>query len=264
MSTKIETASNISVEKKKKNILLQTENISLFAGERELLSGISLTVSAGEIVTIIGPNGAGKTTLLRVLLGLITPNSGSIFKKQKLRIGYLPQKVNVDQILPLSVSRIMNLTGNFSINEIETALDETAVLSLKNKPGYQLSGGEFQRVMLARTLLTNPELLVLDEPVQGVDYMGESELYKLIGNLKKKHGCGVLMVSHDLHVVMASTDRVLCLNRHICCEGEPEDVSQHPEYLRLFGLDSGSTLAVYSHHHDHTHQLSGTLREDSQ
>jgi ABC-type uncharacterized transport system ATPase subunit len=120
-----------------------------------------------------------------------------------------------------------------------------------------------QRVMLARTLLINPELLVLDEPVQGVDYMGESELYKLIGNLRNKHGCGVLMVSHDLHVVMASTDRVLCLNRHVCCEGEPEDVSQHPEYLRLFGLDSGSSLAVYSHHHDHTHQLSGTLREDS-
>ena len=140
--------------------------------------------------------------------------------------------------------------------------DETGVLSLKNKPVYQLSGGEFQRVMLARTLLINPELLVLDEPVQGVDYMGESELYKLIGNLRNKHGCGVLMVSHDLHVVMASTDRVLCLNRHVCCEGEPEDVSQHPEYLRLFGLDSGSALAVYSHHHDHKHQLSGTLRED--
>ena len=158
----------------------------------------------------------------------------------------------------------MNLAGNFTIQQIETALDETDVLSLKNKPCYQLSGGELQRVMLARTLLINPELLVLDEPVQGVDYIGESELYKLIGNLRSKHGCGVLMVSHDLNVVMGSTDRVLCLNRHVCCEGEPEDVSQHPEYLRLFGLDSGSTLAVYSHHHDHTHQLSGTLQEENQ
>ena len=264
MLTKIETAANFSTAKGKKQILLQTENMSLFAGEQELLSGVSLTVSAGEIVTIIGPNGAGKTTLFRVLLGVIPPNSGSIYKKPNLRIGYLPQKITVDPILPLSVSRIMNLTGNFSVRQIENVLDETGVLSLKNKPVYQLSGGEFQRVMLARALLINPELLVLDEPVQGVDYMGESELYKLIGNLRNKHGCGVLMVSHDLHVVMASTDRVLCLNRHVCCEGEPEDVSQHPEYLRLFGLDSGSAFAVYSHHHDHTHQLSGTLREDSQ
>ena len=263
MLTKIETAVNFSTAKEKKQILLQTENMSLFAGEQELLSGVSLTVSAGEIVTVIGPNGAGKTTLFRVLLGGIPPNTGSIYKKPNLRIGYLPQKITVDPILPLSVSRIMNLTGNFSVRQIENVLDETGVLSLKNKPVYQLSGGEFQRVMLARTLLINPELLVLDEPVQGVDYMGESELYKLIGNLRNKHGCGVLMVSHDLHVVMASTDRVLCLNRHVCCEGEPEDVRQHPEYLRLFGLDSGSALAVYSHHHDHTHHLSGTLREDS-
>ncbi len=264
MLTKMETAANLSTAKEKKQILLQTENMSLFAGEQELLSGVSLTVSAGEIVTIIGPNGAGKTTLFRVLLGVIPPNTGSIYKKPNLRIGYLPQKITVDPILPLSVNRMMNLTGNFSNRQIENVLDETGVLSLKNKPVYQLSGGEFQRVMLARTLLINPELLVLDEPVQGVDYMGESELYKLIGNLRNKHGCGVLMVSHDLHVVMASTDRVLCLNHHVCCEGEPEDVSQHPEYLRLFGLDSGSALAVYSHHHDHTHQLSGTLHEDSQ
>ena len=262
MLTKIETTADLSNIKANKQYLLQTENLSLFTGGRELLSKISLTVSAGEIVTIIGPNGAGKTTLLRVLLGLIPFDSGNIIKKPKLRIGYLPQKITVDPILPLTVSRVMNLTGNFPVQQIENVLDETGVLSLKNKPVYQLSGGEFQRVMLARTLLINPELLVLDEPVQGVDYMGESELYKLIGNLRNKHGCGVLMVSHDLHVVMASTDRVLCLNRHVCCEGEPEDVSQHPEYLRLFGLDSGSALAVYSHHHDHTHQLSGTLRED--
>ena len=180
MLTKIETAANFSTSKEKKQILLQTENMSLFAGEQELLSGVSLTVSAGEIVTIIGPNGAGKTTLFRVLLGVIPPNTGSIYKKPNLRIGYLPQKITVDPILPLSVSRILNLTGNFSVRQIENVLDETGVLSLKNKPVYQLSGGEFQRVMLARALLINPELLVLDEPVQGVDYMGESELYKLI------------------------------------------------------------------------------------
>ena len=262
MSSNKETTVDFPQTENKKQILLQTQNLSLLVGERKLLSNISLTVSKGEIVTVIGPNGAGKTTLLRVLLGLIPANSGSIFKKPKLRIGYLPQKVSVDPILPLSVSRIMNLTGNFSSLQIENALEETGVDSLKNKPVFQLSGGEFQRVMLARALLRSPELLVLDEPVQGVDYMGESELYNLIGNLRKNHGCGVLMVSHDLHVVMASTDRVLCLNQHICCEGQPEDVSRHPEYLRLFGLDSGSALAIYSHHHDHTHHLSGDLQEE--
>lgn len=262
MSSNKETTVDFPQTENKKQILLQAQNLSLLVGERKLLSNISLTVSKGEIVTVIGPNGAGKTTLLRVLLGLIPANSGSIFKKPKLRIGYLPQKVSVDPILPLSVSRIMNLTGNFSSLQIENALEETGVDSLKNKPVFQLSGGEFQRVMLARALLRSPELLVLDEPVQGVDYMGESELYNLIGNLRKSHGCGVLMVSHDLHVVMASTDRVLCLNQHICCEGQPEDVSRHPEYLRLFGLDSGSALAIYSHHHDHTHHLSGDLQEE--
>ena len=262
MSSNKETTVDFPQTQNKKQILLQTQNLSLLVGERKLLSNISLTVSKGEIVTVIGPNGAGKTTLLRVLLGLIPANSGSIFKKPKLRIGYLPQKVSVDPILPLSVSRIMNLTGNFSSLQIENALEETGVDSLKNKPVFQLSGGEFQRVMLARALLRSPELLVLDEPVQGVDYMGESELYNLIGKLRKSHGCGVLMVSHDLHVVMASTDRVLCLNQHICCEGQPEDVSRHPEYLRLFGLDSGRALAIYSHHHDHTHHLSGDLQEE--
>jgi zinc transport system ATP-binding protein len=262
MSSNRETAADYLRTAGKKQILLQTHNLSLVTGERELLSNITLTVSAGEIVTVIGPNGAGKTTLLRVLLGLIPLNKGSIFKKPNLKIGYLPQKVSVDPILPLSVSRIMKLTGNYSSMQIKTALEETGVASLRDKPVFQLSGGEFQRVMLARALLRSPELLVLDEPVQSVDYMGESELYKLIANLRTSHGCGVLMVSHDLHVVMASTDRVLCLNQHICCEGQPEDVSRHPEYLRLFGLDSGSALAVYSHNHDHTHHISGTLQEN--
>ena len=239
--------------------LIQSQNISLHIGGRELLSGISLNISKAEIVTVIGPNGAGKTTLLRLLLGLIPASSGSIYRKPKLRIGYLPQRLVFNPILPLSVSRIMNLTGNYSKLQIETSLEETGVQALKDKPVSQLSGGEYQRVMLARALLRNPELLVLDEPVQGVDYMGESELYNLIGDLRKSHGCGVLMVSHNLHVVMASTDRVLCLNQHICCEGQPEDVTQHPEYLRLFGLDSGSALAIYSHQHDHKHHISGEL-----
>ncbi len=241
--------------------LIQSQNIALHIGGKELLSGIFLNISKAEIVTVIGPNGAGKTTLLRLLLGLIPASSGSIYRKPKLRIGYLPQRAVFNPILPLSVSRIMNLTGNYSKSQIETSLEETGVLALRDKPVFQLSGGEYQRVMLARAILRNPELLVLDEPVQGVDYMGESELYNLIGDLRKSHGCGVLMVSHNLHVVMASTDRVLCLNQHICCEGQPEDVTQHPEYLRLFGLDSGSALAIYSHQHDHKHHISGELSE---
>ena len=243
--------------------LIQSQNISLHIGGKELLSGVSLNISKAEIVTVIGPNGAGKTTLLRLLLGLIPVSYGSIYRKPKLRIGYLPQKVVFNPVLPISVSRIMNLTGNYSKSQIETSLEETGVLALRDKPVSQLSGGEYQRVMLARALLRNPELLVLDEPVQGVDYMGESELYNLIGDLRKSHGCGVLMVSHNLHVVMASTDRVLCLNQHICCEGQPEDVTQHPEYLRLFGLDSGSALAIYSHQHDHKHHISGELSEST-
>ena len=241
--------------------LIQSQNISLHIGGKELLSGISINISKAEIVTVIGPNGAGKTTLLRLLLGLIPASSGSIYRKRKLRIGYLPQRAVFNPVLPLSVSRIMNLTGNYSKSQIETSLEETGVLALRDKPVSQLSGGEYQRVMLARALLRNPDLLVLDEPVQGVDYMGESELYNLIGDLRKSHGCGVLMVSHNLHVVMASTDRVLCLNQHICCEGQPKDVTQHPEYLRLFGLDSGSALAIYSHQHDHKHHISGELSE---
>jgi zinc transport system ATP-binding protein len=165
----------------------------------------------------------------------------------------------VDPVLPLSVTRMMTLTAAHPRKQIVSSLEETGVAHLIDEPVQGLSGGEFQRMMLARTLLGNPELLVLDEPVQGVDYMGEAKLYELIGRIRNRHGCGVLMVSHDLHVVMASTDRVVCLNRHVCCEGQPEEVSRHPEYLRLFGLESGTALAVYTHHHDHTHHLSGAV-----
>ena len=242
-------------------MLINANNLTLIKSNKYLLSNISLKISTGEIVTIIGPNGAGKTTLLRLILGLISPTSGEIIKKQNLTIGYLPQKINFDPILPLTVFRIMNLTGSYEKKDISYALKETGVYSLINEQLSDISGGEFQRVMLSRALLRNPDLLVLDEPVKEVDYLGQSELYKLIGELSKKKGCVVLMVSHDLHVVMASTNRVICLNQHICCEGQVDDVSRHPEYLRLFGLDSESSLAVYSHHHDHTHNITRTLPE---
>ncbi|MBI13344.1 MAG: zinc ABC transporter ATP-binding protein [Deltaproteobacteria bacterium] len=240
-------------------MLISAKDLHLKAGRHDLVEGVSIQVSEGEIVSIIGPNGAGKTSLLKLLLGLIKPERGSIERRPGLRIGYLPQKASIDTVLPLSVERMMTLTEAFSRKEVEKALAETGVSSLIDEPVQTLSGGEFQRMMLARALLRNPELLVLDEPAQGVDHLGEAELYGLIGRLREERGCGVLMVSHDLHVVMAATDRVLCLNRHLCCEGEPEEVTRHPEYLRLFGMEAGSRLAVYSHHHDHTHDLSGNV-----
>lgn len=241
------------------NILISAKDLYLKAGRNDLVEAVSLEVSEGEIVSVIGPNGAGKTSLLKLLLGLYKPDRGSIRRRLGLRVGYLPQKTSIDPVLPLSVARMMTLTESFSRKEVETALAETGVLSLIDEPVQTLSGGEFQRMMLSRALLREPELLVLDEPAQGVDHLGEAELYGLIGKIRDQRGCGVLMVSHDLHVVMAATDRVLCLNRHLCCEGEPQEVTRHPEYLRLFGMEAGSRLAVYSHHHDHVHGLSGNV-----
>ncbi len=237
--------------------LLQAQHLVFQTNRHVLINDVSLEVSSGEIVTIVGPNGAGKTTLLRLLLGLLTPSSGTLVRRPKLRIGYLPQKLAVDPVLPLSVYRMMTLTRKHSRPEVREALEVTGIGDLLNEPVQTLSGGEFQRMMLSRALLQHPELLVLDEPVQGVDYMGEAELYRLIGRLRAERGCGILMVSHDLHVVMASTDRVVCLNQHICCEGQPHDVTRHPEYVRLFGAESGAALAVYQHHHDHTHDACG-------
>ena len=240
--------------------LISAKGLYLKAGRHDLVEGVSLEISPGEIVSIIGPNGAGKTSLLKLILGLIQPERGSIQKKPGLRIGYLPQKTHIDKVLPLSVARMMTLTESSTRKEVKKALSETGVVGLIDDPVQTLSGGEFQRMMLSRALLREPELLVLDEPAQGVDHLGEAELYGLIGRIREERGCAVLMVSHDLHVVMAATDRVLCLNRHLCCEGEPEEVTRHPEYLRLFGMEAGNRLAVYSHHHDHTHDLSGNVK----
>lgn len=243
-----------------KQTLIEAKDVSFRAGGRQILDHISLTVSAGETVTLIGPNGAGKTTLLRVLLGLVPATSGSITKKPHLRIGYLPQKTNIDPVLPLSVSRLMTLTGRYSRPQIRASLKETGVDHLNGESVFNLSGGEFQRVMLARALLRNPELLVLDEPVQGVDYLGEADLYRLIGNIREHYHCSVLMISHDLHVVMSSTDRVICIDQHVCCQGKPQDVSHHPEYQRLFGVEASESLAVYDHHHDHKHDITGKIQ----
>ncbi len=244
--------------------LITATDVSFRASGRQILDHISLKVLPGETVTVIGPNGAGKTTLLRVLLGLIEPTSGTVVRKPGLRIGYMPQKIHIDPVLPLSVNRMMTLTGNYSNKEIRAALAETGVSHLEGQSVFNLSGGEFQRMMLARALLRNPELLVLDEPVQGVDYLGEAELYDLITHIRERYQCSVLMISHDLHVVMRSTDRVVCIDQHICCQGKPDYVCHHSEFQRMFGHQFAESVTLYRHHHDHKHDISGHVVEKKQ
>jgi len=239
--------------------LISASNVSVRRGQQQVLQGVSLDVRRGEIVTVIGPNGAGKTTLVRTLLGLITPQQGSITRAPQLRIGYMPQKLFLDTPLPLSVDQYLQLT-HARMQPIAKVAEETGITALLKKPVATISGGELQRVSLTRALLRDPDLLVLDEPVQGVDITGQGEFYQLIENLRDRYHCGVLMVSHDLHVVMARTDTVICINQHVCCHGHPEAVGQHPAFQALFGDRLLTrTLAVYSHHHDHSHDLHGDV-----
>lgn len=235
--------------------LISLNNINISFRERSILANVSLNIDPGEIVTLIGPNGAGKTTLVRIVLGLQKADSGLRTIRPGLRIGYMPQKLHVDHNMPLTVKRFLSLTGQ-PLENIKNALARTGVGHVTNSPVQSLSGGEMQRTLLARALLHNPHLLVLDEPVQGVDVNGQKELYHLITQLRNEQGCSVLMVSHNLHLVMASTDRAVCLNHHICCSGHPHQVRQHPAYLKLFGGESDE-LAVYTHHHDHEHAVGG-------
>ncbi len=239
--------------------LIEGEALYLELGGRTILDGIDLSVDSGEIVSLIGPNGAGKTTLLKLLLGLVPLQGGRLQRRPGLRVGYMPQRLPLDPILPLDVSRLLTLTRPEPRAHQLEALTEVGIPDLLHNPVQNLSGGELQRVLLARALLQNPDLLVLDEPTQGVDFAGETELYGLIANIRDRHGCGVLMVSHDLHLVMAATDRVVCLNHHVCCAGTPDLVTQHPEYLALFGHRAAEHLALYTHRHDHHHDLSGDI-----
>lgn len=239
--------------------LLSAEDLHFSRGGRSILTGVSLDIVAGETLTLIGPNGAGKTTLVRLLLGLDKPDRGVIHRRPGLTIGYVPQRFDIDRALPITVGRFLGLGLGPAITPaaIASALAEVGASGVATQQLVSLSGGELQRVLLARALLRKPQILVLDEPVRGVDYLGEAELYALIGSLRDERGFAVLMVSHDLHVVMGSSDRVLCLNRHICCSGVPTAVARHPEYERLFGRRLASAFAVYEHHHDHAHDLAG-------
>ena len=242
-------------------VLATLANIHLQLGQRAILHDVSLEVYPGRALTVIGPNGAGKSTLLKILLGLQKADRGTVWRMSGLRVGYVPQKFQLDRLLPLTAAHFIGLSlPKQDRQAVQRVASDIGVELLLTQAVQSLSGGELQRVLLARALLRQPHLLVLDEPGQGVDVSGLAELYQLISRLKQQHGYGVLMVSHDLHLVMAETDQVLCLNGHICCSGQPEAVSRHPEYLRLFGtLRSTNGLAVYTHHHDHQHDIHGCV-----
>lgn len=226
---------------------------------RWLVRGVDMTVRPGEIVTLIGPNGSGKSTTAKTAIGILKPQEGKVSRKPGLTVGYVPQKLAIDWTLPLSVERLMRLTGSPTRAEIDAALDATGVSRLAKAQVQGLSGGEFQRVLLARAIARKPDLLVLDEPVQGVDFSGEVALYDLIGKIRHETGCGILLISHDLHVVMADTDTVICLNGHVCCRGTPQTVAASPQYLQLFGARAAETLGIYRHRHDHTHLADGRV-----
>lgn len=239
--------------------LVKLENVGVRRSERWLVRGIDLSINAGEIVTIIGPNGSGKSTAAKSAIGVIEPEEGSVIRLPGLRIGYVPQKLSINRAMPLTVRRLLELSGGGRSANVKQTLAMVGVSDLEERQVHVLSGGEFQRVLFARALLTQPQLLVLDEPVGGVDFSGSLELYQLINKIRDETGCGVLLISHDLHVVMAQTDSVICLNSHVCCRGTPELVAENPEYLKLFGKGAAQDLAIYKHHHDHTHLADGSI-----
>ena len=233
--------------------ILRANNLSLTFGQKKVLDQINLNIQPRQIITLIGPNGCGKSTLTKVLLGLVRPDAGKVIRSRQLRIGYMPQHLLLDQRMPLNVDEFLRLTRRSTRAAVDHWLERLNITSLKHQSVHDLSGGEWQRVLLARALLVEPELLVLDEPVQGVDVQGQLELYQLIPQLRDELGCAVLMISHDLHLVMSATDEVICLNGHVCCSGHPETVSADPAYLELFGRRLDDGIAYYTHHHDHEH-----------
>ncbi|SNC62337.1 zinc transport system ATP-binding protein [Marinobacter sp. es.048] len=240
--------------------LVSLENLTVRFDERPVVDRVNLKIRRGDIITIIGPNGAGKTTLIKAVLGIQKVSAGQVSVKKNLVIGYVPQHLTLEGTLPLSVKRFMLLSGR-SLSECEAALSRTGVGHLLHASVHHLSGGEKQRLLLARALARKPDLLVLDEPAQGVDINGQASLYDLIRQLRDDLNCGVIMISHDLHLVMAATDKVICLNQHVCCSGYPADISHDPAFIETFGRPVAESLAVYHHHHNHSHDLHGDVVE---
>ena len=241
--------------------LVKLNNAGFKQNNKWLVEGVSLTVNKGKIVTLIGPNGSGKSTTAKIALGIYKNIEGSV-EKYTNKVGYVPQKISIDWTLPLRVHDFMLLTENIKDEAIDEALNLTGVIHLKNKNLGNLSGGEFQRVLIARAISKKPELLVLDEPVQGVDYTGEIALYELIKRISDTLNCGILLISHDLHTVMTATDHVVCLNGHVCCSGTPMDVAKNNEYKTLFGEQASQILSVYEHKHDHVHSDKGEIKKN--
>ena len=242
--------------------LVDVENLSVGYHGKTVLSGVNFSIEPGEIVTIVGPNGSGKSTLLRAILGAVRPSTGKVRRTPGLRIGYVPQKLHIDQTLPLTVDRFLNLPKPAAPAAREAALERAGAADLGDRQMSVLSGGQFQRVLLARALLDDPQLLILDEATQGLDQPGSAAFYEEVEAVPRDTGAAVLMVSHELHVVMAASDRVICLNGHVCCEGAPEHVASAPEYRALFGSGTRGTLALYRHEHDHVHEHASHLDHD--
>ena len=238
--------------------LVQLTNVSVSFNGHAVVDRITMAVNAGDVVTVIGPNGSGKTTLIRAILGIQGITGGQLKRRPGLRIGYVPQRLHLQPTLPLSVREFMALTG-VKAPACEVALARTGVDHLNDASVHHLSGGEMQRLLIARALVRQPDLLVLDEPAQGVDVNGQAALYELIGTLRDELQCGVIMISHDLHLVMSATDQVICLNHHVCCSGHPEQISNDPAFVELFGKHVAESLAVYHHHHNHRHDLHGDV-----
>ena len=243
------------------NLLVKLNNAGYQHNDKWLVKGVSLSVEKGKIVTLIGPNGSGKSTTAKIALGIYKKIDGEV-EKYTNKIGYVPQKISIDWTLPLRVHDFMLLTEDLDDESINEALSLTGVVHLKDKNLGNLSGGEFQRVLLARAISKKPEFLVLDEPVQGVDFTGEIALYELIKKISDELNCGILLISHDLHTVMTATDHVVCLNGHVCCSGTPIDVAKNNEYKALFGEQASQILTRYEHKHDHVHNNDGEIKKN--
>ena len=239
-------------------LLVKLENAGVYRSSKWLVRGISLEINQGQIVTLIGPNGSGKTTTAKMILNIMNADEGMVSGNAD-KMAYVPQKINIDWTMPLRVIDFMKITSSLNNNQINESLNVTGVDKLLYNQIHSLSGGEFQRVLIARAIAKKPDLLVLDEPVQGVDFNGEIALYNLIKEISVNLNCGILLISHDMHFVMSTTDHVICLNGHICCSGSPSNVVKNPEYIKLFGQHNSETLAYYQHQHDHSHNHDGSI-----
>ena len=239
-------------------LLVKLENAGVYRSSKWLVRGISLEINQGQIVTLIGPNGSGKTTTAKIILNILNTDEGLV-KGNANKMAYVPQKINIDWTMPLRVIDFMKITSSLNNTQITESLVMTGVDKLLYNQIHSLSGGEFQRVLIARAIAKKPDLLVLDEPVQGVDFNGEIALYNLIKEISVNLNCGILLISHDMHFVMSTTDHVICLNGHICCSGSPSNVVKNPEYIKLFGEHNSETLSYYQHQHDHSHNNDGSI-----